>query len=104
MTKQLGHSDRGPAELDRARRNRGQAVEPEQYPKEGPLAAGDPGAPPIDEGEEVGPWSEEEAGEDETHAAGEAEAPPPQPGGSRHSESEKPAGPRSRWGEAPDED
>jgi hypothetical protein len=97
MPKPMGNSRRGPDDLDQAKRN---MMNREDEDMQDERSAGASESEPIlGDDEKVGPWTEDEE-DDELGAASEDDdgggyqaAPDSQP-----SESQRPAGDRSRWG------
>src|SRR5688500_2349880 len=110
-SKQIGASDRGPEDLDRAKKNRGLPPDAVTVDEEDEQALSS-GRTVEEErksareradqaSQKKTPRSEprvRSAAEAEEEAAAEA-ARAAQPGGARPSESERPQGPRSRWGD-----
>lgn len=116
--KQMGNSAAGTQNLDDAKEGQGRDPELDIDDRDegshrtgGALASGevvDSKDGLLAEGEEVGPWSDDEG--DDTVTSGASQESPDEgegyhAGGSRHSESEKPDSSESRWGErtAPDQ-
>jgi hypothetical protein len=116
MAKQHGNSGHGPEELDRAVQNRALGIDEdvdisdrnEGSQSAAPLASGEPAEsyqaggsehePVLAEGEDVGIWSADEAGEGGSRGEQGLNASSDQPGGGTASESERPDSAESRWG------
>jgi hypothetical protein len=100
MPKKMGNSRRGPDDLDRARESTGMDEDEERFAS--------PDGPVLGEGENVGPWSEQEPEEEDELSAGSSrrdEGDEADDGGGYQadsgngpSESERPTGGRSRSG------